>query len=133
MSGRVLIDTSVWIAYFQTNAPAGVLGKVDELLSDGDIHVPKIVLAELIQGAHSEKDLEVIRQFVEAFTIIGESADTWLEAGRLSFALKKKGKTINLADCYIAILAKEHKCSVLTLDKHFKEIQKETGLKILSY
>jgi predicted nucleic acid-binding protein len=132
MSGRVLIDTSVWIAYFQTNAPAGVLEKVDELLSDGDIQVPKIVLAELIQGAHSEKDLEVIRAFVEAFTIISESAGTWLEAGRLSFALKKKGKTINLADCYIAILAKEHKCSVLTLDKHFKEIQKETGLKMLS-
>lgn len=133
MSGRVLIDTSVWIAYFQAHAPAGVLEKVDELLSDGDIHVPKIVLAELIQGAHSEKNLEVIREFVEAFTIIGEGTDTWLEAGRLSFTLKKKGKTINLADCYIAILAKEHKCSILTLDKHFKEIQKETGLKMLFF
>jgi len=132
MSGRVLIDTSVWIAYFQAHAPAGVSEKVDELLSEGDILVPKIVLAELIQGAHSEKNLDVIREFVEAFTIIRESADTWLEAGRLSFALKKKGKTINLADCYIAILAKEHKCSIMTLDKHFKEIQKETGLKILS-
>ncbi len=133
MNGKALIDTSVWIAYFQANAPAGALEKVDELLSDGDIHVPKIVLAELIQGAHSEKNLGVIREFVEAFTIIAESADTWLEAGRLSFALKKKGKTINLADCYIAILAMEHNCSILTLDKHFKEIQKETGLKILSF
>jgi predicted nucleic acid-binding protein len=132
MSDKVLIDTSVWIAYFQAHAPVGVLEKVDELLSDGDIHVPKIVLAELIQGAHSEKNLEVIREFVEAFTIIGESADTWLEAGRLSFTLKKKGKTINLADCYIAVLAKDHKCSVFTLDKHFKDIQKETGLKVLS-
>ena len=64
MSGRVLIDTSAWIAYFQAHAPAGVLKKVDELFSDGDIHVPKIVLAELIQGAHSEKNLEVIREFV---------------------------------------------------------------------
>ena len=133
MSGRVLIDTSVWIAYFQAHATAGVLEKVDELLSDGDINVPKIVLAELIQGAHSEKDLDVIRGFVEAFTIIAESADTWLEAGRLSFALKKKGKTINLADCYIAILAKEHNCSVLTLDKHFKEIQKEAKIQLLSF
>lgn len=133
MNGRVLIDTSVWIAYFQAQAPAGVLEKVDELLSDSDIHVPKIVLAELIQGAHSEKNLEVILEFVEAFTIIGESADTWMEAGRLSFTLKKKGKTINLADCYIAVLAKEHKCSVMTLDKHFKEIQKETGLKMQSF
>jgi predicted nucleic acid-binding protein len=133
MNGRVLIDTSVWIAYFQAQAPAGVLEKVDELLSDSDIHVPKIVLAELIQGAHSEKNVEVLREFVEAFTIIGEGADTWIEAGRLSFALKKKGKTINLADCYIAILAKEHKCSVMTLDKHFKEIQKETGLKMQTF
>ena len=133
MSDRVLIDTSVWIAYFQAKAPTGMLEKVDKLLSDGDIYVPKIVLAELIQGAHSEKNLEVIREFVEAFTIIGESADTWLEAGTLSFTLKKKGKTINLADCYIAILAKDHKCSILTMDKHFKEIQKETGLKIMSF
>ncbi len=75
----------------------------------------------------------MIREFVEAFAIIAESADTWLEAGRLSFALKKKGKTIYLADCYIAILAMEHNCSILTLDKHFKEIQKETRLKILSF
>jgi predicted nucleic acid-binding protein len=133
MSDRVLIDTSAWIAYFQARAPAGVPEKMDELLSDGDIHVPKIVLAELIQGAHSEKNLEVLREFVEAFTIISESANTWLEAGRLSFTLKKKGKTINLADCYIAILAKECKCSILTLDKHFKDIQKETGLKVLSF
>ena len=133
MTGRVLIDTSVWIAYFQTHSPTGVLEKVDELLSNGDIHVPKIVLAELIQGAHSEKDIAVIREFVEAFTIVGESPDTWLEAGRLSFTLKKKGKTINLSDCYIAILANEHRCSVLTLDKHFKEIQKETGIKLLSF
>jgi len=133
MSDRTLIDTSVWIAYFQAHAPTGIPEKVDELLSDGDIHVPKIVLAELIQGAHSEKDIAAVREFVEAFTIIGESADTWLEAGRLSFALKKKGKTINLADCYIAILAKEHKCSILTLDKHFKEIQKELGIQLMSF
>jgi len=132
MSDRVLIDTSVWIAYFQAHAPTGVLEKVDALLSDGDIFVPKVVMAELIQGAHSEKDIAVIREFVEAFTIIGESVNTWLEAGKLSFALKKKGKTINLSDCYIAILAKEYMCSVLTLDKHFREIQKESGLKVMS-
>jgi len=133
MRDRVLIDTSVWIAYFQAHAPAGVLEAVDELLTNADIHVPKIVLAELIQGAHSEKDIAVIREFVEAFTIIGESTDTWVSAGALSFALKKKGKTINLADCYISVLAQEHKCSVLTLDKHFKEIQKELGIKLSSF
>ncbi len=127
MSGKVLVDTSVWIAYFQEKGPEDVINRLDELILDGEICVPKIVLAELIQGAHSEKGLDVIREFIEAFTIISESAETWLEAGKLSFALKKKGKTINLADCYIAILAREQGCSILTLDKHFKEMRKAMG------
>jgi len=131
MRDNILIDTSVWIAYFQASASPRLSEQVDELLSQSAVHVPKIVLAELIQGAHSEKDLAVIRDFLEAFFIIGEEEDTWLKAGRLSYALKKKGKTVNLADCYISILALEHRCAVLTLDKHFKEIQKEAGLRLI--
>jgi len=131
MRDRVLIDTSVWIAYFQVHAQADITERVDELLSQSDIYVPKIVIAELMQGAHSEKDLAVIREFLEAFHIIGEREDTWLEAGELSFALKKKGKTVNLADCYIAVIAKENSCAILTLDKHFKDIQRETELRLM--
>ncbi len=131
MRDKVLIDTSVWIAYFQTKAPVRLSEQVDELLSKNDIYVPKIVLAELIQGAHSENDLAVLREFLDAFHIIGEQDDTWLNAGRLSFALKKKGKTINLADCYISVIARENDCAILTLDRHFKEIQKEAGLKLV--
>jgi hypothetical protein len=132
MKDNVLIDTSAWIAYFQAHGSSSVLETVDELLSRNEICVPKIVLAELIQGAHSEKDLAVIQDFFEAFHIIGEQEDTWIDAGKLSYVLKKKGKTVNLADCYIAVMAKENNCTVLTLDKHFKEIQKETDLGLIS-
>jgi len=131
MRDNILIDTSVWIAYLQEHAPVRLSEQVDELLSRNRIHVPKIVLAELIQGAHSEKDLAVIRDFLEAFHIVGEQDDTWLKAGQLSYALKKKGKSINLADCYIAVIAGEHHCAILTLDRHFKEIQKISGLKLI--
>ena len=132
MRDNVLIDTSVWIAYFQAHALTRVSEMVDELLSHGEIFVPKIVLAELMQGAHSEKDISVIRDFLEAFYIIGEQENTWVKAGALSYALKKKGKTVNLADCYIAITAQENNCAILTLDKHFKDIQKEIGLRLIS-
>jgi predicted nucleic acid-binding protein len=131
MRDNVLIDTSVWIAYFQTRPQAAITERVDEILTSNTVCVPKIVLAELIQGAHSEKDLSVIQEFLDAFHIIGEKENTWFEAGKLSYALKKKGKTVNLADCYITIMAKENDCAVLTLDKHFKEIQKEAGLRLL--
>lgn len=131
MRDRVLIDTSVWISYFQSNAPAHVSDIVDEALERREVCVPKIVFAELIQGARSEKDLIAIREFLDAFTILEEGDNTWEKSGKLSYALKKKGKTINLADCYIAVLAKENNCSVLTLDKHFREIRKEIGIKLV--
>ena len=131
MRDSVLIDTSVWISYFQSNPPARVSAAVDEALERNEVCVPKIVFAELIQGAHSEKDLIAIREFLDAFTIIQEGNDTWQEAGKLSYALKKKGKTINLADCYIAVLAKENDCSIMTLDKHFREIHKQIGIKLV--
>lgn len=125
MSGRVLIDTSAWIDYFQNGA---VSEKLDDMLSGGNVYVPMVVIAELIQGARSEKEIAVIKDFVEAFTIIDQKEDTWLEAGRLAYRLKKKGKTTNLTDCYIAIIARDSGCRILTLDKHFKEIQKEFGI-----
>ena len=131
MRDRVVIDTSVWISYFQLNAPARISNVVDEVLEKNEVCVPKIVFAELIQGAHSEKDLLTIREFLVAFTIIEEGDSTWEDAGTLSYALKKKGKTMNLADCYIAVLAKENNCAILTLDKHFREIHKEIGIKLV--
>lgn len=132
MRDRVLIDTSVWIPYLQGTASDELERAVDELLAGREIIVPKIVLAELIQGARSEKDIAAILEFLEAFTIVDASSKTWFEAGRLSYNLKKKGKTMNLADCYIAITAKENRASVLTLDKHFRELQKEADVVLLA-
>ena len=129
MKDRVLIDTSVWIDYFQDTKSAGS-ELMDDILSHGDVYVPKVVIAELIQGARSEKEISVIKGFAKAFTIVEEGKETWYKAGKLSYDLKKKGKTINLTDCYIAVIAREHNCSILTLDKHFKEIQKHDGLRL---
>ena len=65
-SRRVLIDTSVWIAYFKENDRL-FAEKVDQVLTDAEIFVPKVVIAELIQGAKSEKEISVIAEFIDAF------------------------------------------------------------------
>lgn len=131
MSGeRILIDTSIWIDYFQ-NKPSTLSNKVDAILSGDGVYVPKIVVAELIQGASSQKEISVVEDFLDAFNIIDQKEDTWIEAGKLSYRLRKKGRNINLADCYIAIIAGAYKCSIFTLDKHFKDIQ--TAIDITLY
>ena len=122
-SNKILIDTSVWIEYFRDKS-VSLSKKVDEILSKQEVYVPKIVIAELIQGSKSEREISIMEDFVDAFNIIDQEEETWIKAGRLSYNLKKKGKAINLTDCYIAVIAEEHGCQVLSLDEHFKDIQK---------
>jgi len=127
---RVLVDTSVWVDYFRGGS-AVLSEKVDRLLEGDDVCVPKIVLAELVQGAKSEREISIIEDFFDAFTIVDQGPETWQKAGKLSRQLKIKGKTIHLLDCYIAVIAQENACAILTLDDHFKEIQRLTPLDLL--
>ena len=120
---KVLIDTSVWIDYFKS-ANNNIAEQVDEILTNAEVYVPKSVIAELIQGAKSEKEISVIEEFVNAFHLIDQSEDTWSKAGKLSYAMKRKGITANLMDCYLAVIAQENNCKILTLDRHFKDIKK---------
>ena len=131
MNGRkILVDTSIWIDYFK-NRSSRIAGKLDEMLVKDEVYVPKIVIAELIQGARSEREISIIEEFVEAFNIIDQGEGTWAKAGKLSFTLKRKGKNINLSDCYIAVIAQEYDCQIFTLDVHFKEIQKYIDINLV--
>ena len=121
---KILIDTSVWIKYFRDKS-ASLSKKVDEILSKQEVYVPKIVIAELIRGSKSEREISVIDDFVDAFNIIDQREDTWIKAGRLSYNLKKKGKTVNLTDCYIAVIAQEYGCHIFSFDEHFLQFARE--------
>jgi hypothetical protein len=84
-----------------------------------------------MQGAKSEKELSVIAEFMGAFSIIDQTDQTWTKAGKLSYELRKKGKNINLTDCYIAVIAQENSCTLFTLDRHFKDIRPYTGIDLI--
>jgi len=127
---RVLVDTSIWVDYLRGVTPI-VAEKVDRLLSDAEVCVPKIVLVELLQGAKSDREVAAVEDFLGAFTIIDQGPDTWLEAGKLSRRLRSRGQTIHLIDCYIAVIGDENGCAVFTLDEHFREIQKVLPLRLL--
>jgi hypothetical protein len=128
---RILIDTSVWIEYFRNQSPS-LVDCVMDIAKNSEICVPGIVLAELMQGAKSEKELSAIAEFMDAFTMIDQTDQTWVKAGRLSHALRKKGKSVNLTDCYIAVIAQENGCAVLTFDRHFKDIRHHTRLDLVN-
>jgi len=108
---RILIDTSVWIEYFRKKS-SPITELDDKILTEDEVYVPKIVISELMQGAKSQKELSIIEDFFDAFHIIDQKEDSWIKAGKLSYALKKKGKNIHILDCYITIIAQEYGCKI---------------------
>ena len=61
----------------------------------------------------------MIKQKIEDIDFVIFDVET---TGLLANRLRKHGKTISLIDCYLAVLAKENKAAILTLDKHFEVI-----------
>jgi predicted nucleic acid-binding protein len=127
---KVLVDTSVWIEFFRKKAP--YYGIVLELMDEDRICCVGLILAELMQGAKSEKELNTIKEFLHVFDFLPESIDVWEGAGELSCMLQRKGVTVGLSDCYISVITKSFNAKLLTLDKHFSAIQKEITLKLYS-
>jgi predicted nucleic acid-binding protein len=121
MKANVLVDTSIWIEYF--NKPDSNAGKsLENLLKEGRVFLTGIILTELLQGAKIEKEFESILESMLALPFLETTLNTWIQAGRISFALRKKGITIPTTDLIIASLSLENNCKIFTLDLHFNKI-----------
>ena len=126
MKSDILVDTSAWIDYF--NKPDSKTGKtVEHILRNRRALLAGIVLTEILQGAKIKTEFDAILESMLALPFLEASLTTWIEAGRISFSLRKKGITIPTTDLIIASLALENNCSILTLDPHFQKIP---GVKI---
>lgn len=128
---RVLVDTSVWIEFFRKHEPYH--GIVTRLIDDEQIFCCGIILAELMQGAKSDKELAVLDDFPRVFPFIAESPELWVTAGRLAFQLRRKGVTIGLSDCYIAVAAASISAQVATLDSHFQTLGKPAKITLYQF
>ena len=127
---RVLIDTSAWIDFFRGKEPCrgAILRLMEE---EGRFCCVGLVLAELMQGAKSDKELAVIEDFIHVFDFLPESPELWEKAGRLAYRLRRAGKTVGLSDCCIAVASARAKASLLMLDGHFAPMEKEAGIRLV--
>ena len=121
MKPDVLVDTSIWIEYF--NRPDSKQGgSLHTLLKNGRVIVAGLVLTELLRGARLEKEFKLIAESMTALPFLETTLTTWIETGRIGYSLRRKGVTIPTTDLVIASIAIENNCLVFTLDPHFNEI-----------
>lgn len=92
------------------------------------IVIPSIVLGELHSGfrrgnrtAENERQLQVflLKPSVSVADVTAETAHYYAE---IDVFLASKGRPIPRNDIWIAALALEHGCTLITLDAHFREL-----------
>jgi tRNA(fMet)-specific endonuclease VapC len=121
MKADILVDTSVWIEYFN-KAESKTSNRLQQMLVDGKVCGAGIILTELLQGAKIEKEFEIILNNYTALPLLKENLNTWISAGKISYSLRRNGITLPTTDLLLAALALESNCKIFTLDQHFMKI-----------
>ncbi|MDN5317491.1 MAG: hypothetical protein PWR08_1616 [Thermoanaerobacterium sp.] len=120
MRDKILVDTSVWIEYFGNKQ--GIAEIIDNMLMQDRVYIMGLIIAELLQGVKTKKELEMLERYIDSIPIVPCDDKDWIEAGRLSFKLTRDGKTIPLLDVLIAATSLKNNMMIFSFDQHFKMI-----------
>ncbi|MEZ4266337.1 MAG: PIN domain nuclease [Myxococcota bacterium] len=121
---RVLVDTSVWVDFFN-GYPSQEAETLASLLRDEeDIVTCGLVAAELLQGFRDESNVRRVRRhLLDMDWLSPTEPGTYFAAAELYRALRQTGVTIrSTVDCIITCLAAEQGCQVLARDRDFDGI-----------
>ena len=118
----VLVDTSVWVDVFRD--PAGHLrDALRRVTGDDDTVLTRFNQLELLQGARDENEWSLLADYLEHQDYLEAEADTWRNAARIYFDLRRRGLTVRSPiDCCIAELARQHDALLVHRDRNFMAI-----------
>jgi predicted nucleic acid-binding protein len=126
----ILVDSSVWIDYFN-GRDTDETRFLDGALSTDTICIGDIILAEVLQGFRSDKDYRLARELLMELPLFQiMTPDLALVAADNYRSLRKKGFTIRKSvDNWIATFCIENKVPLLFSDKDFQPYVEVMGLK----
>ena len=128
MGNKILPDTCAWIDFFR-GTPSRMAEEIEAALVQGEVATCGVVLFELLQGIKNPREEALMLNAFQAIEHLEMTSRLWINAGRLSSQLRKKGQTLPLSDIIIATLALENSYSLLTIDRHFDGI---AGLSVVN-
>jgi len=120
----ILVDTSVWIEIFRDKT-GHVVDAFQKAIGSQPYGISRFNQLELLQGAKDRKEWELLEDYLSTQYYFEASQDTWTEAARIYFELRRRGVTINSpVDSCIAQIAMENGALLLHRDKDFEKISR---------
>ena len=127
----VLVDTTVWIDFFDDRKKPPVAALQQAIENEEDLCICGVILAEVLQGIRSDADYIETKIYLEDLIYLPMWQKTYVSAAEVYRSLRKRGVTIRKpVDCMIASVALENDTWLLHNDRDFNQIAKHTNLKI---
>lgn len=124
----VVVDTSVWIEFFAGRRVAGL----DEALRQGNVGLSPVVAAELMSGAHRERDRAALLSFLEDLPLIDTPLAHWIRVGNLRRRCREKGLSVSTPDAHVAQCALDQDALLLSRDGVFEKLARWAALRVRS-
>ena len=121
---KILVDTSVWVDFFNQFPSREAAVLADLLLDEVEVVTCGVVVAEFFQGIRKTESLpELETHFRDMTSLVPREPDTYLAAAALFRELRARGITIrSTIDCLIARLAEENSALLLAKDRDLHRI-----------
>ncbi|MBI2575347.1 PIN domain-containing protein [Candidatus Woesearchaeota archaeon] len=125
MTEKYYLDTAIWLDFFENrnepNMPKGdwahkLLNKI--IKNNGRVIYSDIVLLEIGITGYQPYEIEKLFEKIKPILIFAESTEK--QAGKAKDLSSKR--SIPKGDALHAILARDNKAMLVTLDKHFKRL-----------
>lgn len=119
----LILDTNAYAGFMRGNARA-----VSTLKSAAEIHLPLIVLGELLagfrHGSRQRENRDELARFMASSRVHAMPPDekTAHQYAEVYHALRLQGTPIPTNDLWIAALARQHRMPLLTFDAHFHAV-----------
>ena len=126
----VLVDTSVWVDFFNGKDTAQTT-RLESLLSGTIIVVGDLILAELLQGFARDRDYAIARSLLEELELVQLcNVELAIKAAQNYRTLRKQGITVRKTiDTVIATYCIENRLPLLFSDRDFQPFVDNLALK----
>lgn len=129
----VLIDSSPWIDLLSQSCTREAQLLETWLREGTPVATTGVVLQEVLQGARSDREVDVLRHRLGRLPFLRTDKETHVEAARLYRRARARGWVVPAADALIAATAVAHGVSLLTADaRHFRALARVSKLRLAS-
>ena len=125
----ILVDTSVWIDFFNSSS-SHASRELHRLIEEGgSVALTGIIVTEVLQGL--SRNVNRIDSYISSLAVLEpRSLSTYRESAAISRLARSNGFSLTTVDTLIAAIAIEHQVALFTLDKDFSSIFRFTPLRL---